>query len=62
MRKDQISSDEARRTWRDLLNAVEHNGEHVTVLRYGKAAAVMVPAGWYEQAQAAIEEQGNEDH
>ena len=56
MKEGQVSSDEARRTWRDILNAVEHNGEHVTVLRYGKAAAVMVPAGWYEQAQLAITE------
>ena len=57
MEKREVSSDEARRTWRDLLDAVKHNGEHVTVLRYGNAVAIMVPAGWYEQAQAAIGEQ-----
>ena len=50
MEKVQVSSDEARRAWRELLDAVEHHGSHITVLRYGKAAAVMVPAGWYEQA------------
>ena len=50
MEKGQVSSDEARRTWRELLDAVQHRGEHVTVMRYGQAAAVMVPAGWYEQA------------
>jgi prevent-host-death family protein len=50
MEKVQVSSDEARRAWRELLDAVEHKGEHITVLRYGKAAVVVVPAGWHEQA------------
>jgi prevent-host-death family protein len=57
MVKEQIGSDEARRDFRELLNAVEHNGEHVTVTRYNKPAAVVVPAAWYEQARQALDKE-----
>ena len=50
----EVQSDEARRTFRALLNEVEHRGEHVTILRYTTPAAVLVPVGWYERALAAI--------
>jgi prevent-host-death family protein len=43
--------------WRELLDAVEHKGEHVTVLRYDRPAAVVVPVEWYEQAQQALSEE-----
>lgn len=46
----EIRSDDARQNWRDLLNEVEHDGEHVTILRYNRPAAVIVPKDWYEQA------------
>ena len=49
----QVRSDEARRNLRDLLNDVEHHDVHVTILRYDKPAAVLVPVGWYEEAEAA---------
>jgi prevent-host-death family protein len=49
-----VHSDEARRGFRSLLNSVEHDGEHVTVLRYNTPAAVIVPVDWYEQALAEI--------
>jgi PHD/YefM family antitoxin component YafN of YafNO toxin-antitoxin module len=49
-----VRSDEARRTFRALLNDVEHQGAHVTILRYDTPTAVLVPAGWYESAQAAL--------
>jgi antitoxin (DNA-binding transcriptional repressor) of toxin-antitoxin stability system len=52
MEKGQVSSDEARRSWRELLNAVEHNGEQITVLRYDIPAAVVVPVEWYRNALA----------
>jgi prevent-host-death family protein len=42
----QVHSDEARRKLRDLLNAVEHDGEHVTILRYDTPAAVLMPVEW----------------
>lgn len=51
---EQYTSEDARREWRRILNAVE-SGEPVGITRYGKPLAVVVPAGWYEQAQAAIE-------
>ena len=50
----QIHSDEARRNFRDLLNSVEHDGEHITILRYDTPAAVIVPVEWHEQAKALI--------
>lgn len=53
-----VRSDEARRSLRDLLNDVEHQGEHVTILRYQTPAAVIVPVEWYEQARSAIGEGG----
>jgi prevent-host-death family protein len=55
--KREISSDDARRNWRELLNAVEQGGEHVTILRWGKPAAVVVPADWHDQATALTGEE-----
>lgn len=46
----QVRSEEIRRRLRPLLNAVEVVGEHVTILRYDKPTAVLVPIAWYEQA------------
>jgi PHD/YefM family antitoxin component YafN of YafNO toxin-antitoxin module len=37
-----------------ILNEVEHQGEHVTVLRYDTPAAVIVPVEWYRQAKDAL--------
>jgi prevent-host-death family protein len=51
---ESVQSDDARRKLRDLLNRVEHDGEHITILRYQTPAAVIVPPDWYEQAKAAI--------
>lgn len=53
----EMRSDEARSRFRDLLNDVEHDGAHVTVLRYNTPAAVIVPLDWYEQAQARLGEE-----
>ncbi len=52
----EIRSDEARRTLRDILDEIEHDGEHVTVLRYQRPAVVMVPVEWYQKARAALSE------
>jgi len=49
----QVRSDEARRNFRDLLDEVEHRGMHITIARYDKPAAVVVPVNWYEDAEAA---------
>lgn len=50
----QVRSEEIRRRLRPLLNAVEVAGEHVTILRYDKPAAVLVPVDWYERAKACL--------
>lgn len=52
----QVRSDEARKRFRELLNAVEHDGEHITILRYDTPAAVLVPAEWHRAALAALED------
>jgi prevent-host-death family protein len=49
-----VHSDEVRRRFRVLLNEVEHDGAHITVLRYETPAAVIVPVGWYERAREAL--------
>jgi len=48
-----VRSDEARRNFRGLLDEVEHRGMHITIQRYDKPAAVLVPVDWYEEAEAA---------
>ena len=49
-----VPSDEVRRRFRELLDSVQHHGDHVTVLRYRKPAAVIVPIDWYEQAKSLL--------
>lgn len=39
-----VSATEAARNFADLLDAVEHRGEHFTVVRRGKPIAILVPA------------------
>jgi len=55
-----MHSDEARRNFRELLNAVEHGGAHVTILRYDTPTAVIVPVEWHRAALAAIAPLGQE--
>jgi|HubBroStandDraft_6_1064221.scaffolds.fasta_scaffold00062_75 prevent-host-death family protein len=54
METKQVKTDEARRNLRELLNAVEHGGAHVTVLRYNRPSVVLVPVDWYTRAQWAL--------
>ena len=45
-----IKSDEARRTFRDLLDEVERDPEAaVRISRYDRPVAVVVSAAWYER-------------
>ena len=45
-----IKSDEARRTFRDLLDEVERDPEAaVRISRYDRPVAVVVSAVWYER-------------
>ena len=50
----EVHTERLRTQLREMLNAVEHDGEHITVLRYSKPAAMIVPVGWYEDARAAL--------
>lgn len=39
----EITATEAARSFADLLDAIEHRGEHYTILRRGKAVAELEP-------------------
>ena len=52
----EMQSDYARREFRALLDKVDRDGEHVTILRYQTPVAVIVPLRWYEDALMAIED------
>ncbi|MGH9277108.1 MAG: type II toxin-antitoxin system Phd/YefM family antitoxin [Acidimicrobiales bacterium] len=39
----EITATEAARSFADLLDAVEHRGERVTIVRRGKAIAILEP-------------------
>jgi antitoxin (DNA-binding transcriptional repressor) of toxin-antitoxin stability system len=41
----EVSATEAARKFADLLDAVEHRGEHFTIVRRGKAIAHLEPTG-----------------
>lgn len=51
----QIGSEEARRTFRDLLDDAQR-GETAEVTRNGKPIAVLVPADWYHAAVEQLKE------
>ena len=53
----QIGSEDARRTFRDLLDDAQR-GEAVEILRYDKPVAVLVPADWYHAAVKQLAEGG----
>ena len=39
--------EEARNQLGDLIDRVRVKGEHITLTRYGKAVAVLVPVEWH---------------
>jgi prevent-host-death family protein len=55
MADKQVRSDEARRNFRNLIDEVAHDAAHITILRYDKPAAVLVPVDWHRDALAALE-------
>jgi prevent-host-death family protein len=50
----QVTADDARSNFRELLNDVEAGGAHITITRYGKPAAVIVPVDWHGEAKRLI--------
>lgn len=51
-----VSSGDARRRWREILDTVSHDGTDVGILRYGARVAVLIPAGDYELIAEQLEE------
>lgn len=45
-----VTSDEARREFRALLDSVLQEKAHVTISRYNTPAAVIVPVAWYSES------------
>lgn len=45
----QVRTDELRTHLRELLNAVERDGKHITILRYDIPVAVLVPVEWHRE-------------
>ena len=50
-----VRSNEARDSFRDLLDEIGRDGAHIYVLRYDKPAAVLVPVEWYEDVRRKLE-------
>jgi prevent-host-death family protein len=54
---DEMSADEARRKWRDMLDRVHVSGQ-VGITRNGKPWAVLVSRDWYDRAEALMAKYG----
>jgi prevent-host-death family protein len=51
-----VTTEEWRRSSRELLNEVEHQDAHLTITRWGQPAAVIVPVQWYNAAKKKLGE------
>ena len=49
-----VQIEEGRRTLGDLVDRARLAGEPTLILRGRKPGAVLVPVGWYEEAEAAL--------
>jgi antitoxin (DNA-binding transcriptional repressor) of toxin-antitoxin stability system len=49
-----VAGRKARDDLTKLLNAVQGDGAHVAITRYGATSAVLVPAHWHAEAQRAM--------
>jgi prevent-host-death family protein len=56
---ESLSIEDARRQLGDLVDRARHAGEPTLIMRYRKAAAVLVSAEWYERAAAALAGSGD---
>jgi prevent-host-death family protein len=57
--ESKMDASKFRNDFRDQLDRVEHDGEHITLERWKRPVAVVVPAEWYRRAQAALGEPDN---
>ena len=49
-----------RNGFREVLDDVQHGGKHVTIERWKRPVAVLVPKDWYDRASALMERQARE--
>jgi antitoxin (DNA-binding transcriptional repressor) of toxin-antitoxin stability system len=54
-----VQIEEARRTLGDLVDWARLAGEPALILRYRTPAAVLVPVGWYEEAESLMASAGD---
>lgn len=52
-----LGSDEARRTFRNLLDDA-YRGESTEISRNGKPVAILVPSDWHKAALSALRDSG----
>lgn len=54
MTLEQIPGRQAREDLTKLLDAVQDDGKHVAITRWGATSAVLVPGNWHTQALRAM--------
>ena len=52
----QVTSRDARKRWREILDDVVSGSSDVTITRYGEPVAVLIPAEDYESLSEELEE------
>lgn len=52
----EVSSRDARRRWREVLDQVASGQNDVAISRYGEVVAVLIPAGDYERLADELED------
>jgi prevent-host-death family protein len=52
----EVSSGDARKQWREILDAVMKRDGDVVISRYGKPVAVLIPAEDYQEIAEELEE------
>jgi prevent-host-death family protein len=52
----EVSSRDARKQWREILDAVMKRDADVVISRYGKPVAVLIPAEDYQEIAEELEE------
>lgn len=52
----EVSSRDARKQWREILDTVMKGDGDVAISRYGKAIAVLIPAEDYQEIAKELEE------
>jgi len=56
MREIRVDSAAARHDFRSVLDDVERRDAHVTIERWKRPVAVLVPIEWYQRARLALGE------